>query len=40
MSSTPLLRKESIQVFVDAFLAALDIVGLNILDKIISRVKV
>ena len=37
MSSISLFKIEILQILVDAFLLALDIVGLNILDSIIPR---
>ena len=37
MSSIPLFKNQILQILVDAFLLALDIVGLNILDSIIPR---
>ena len=39
MSSTPLFRKEILQILVYAFLLDLDTFGLNILSSIISRAR-
>ena len=39
MSHTPLFKEEISELLASAFLLALDIVGLSILDSIISRVR-
>ena len=39
MSSISLFKNQILQILVDAFLLALDIVGLNILDSIIPRAR-